>query len=304
MPFNLIRTLPVHRYAYYLFLGLLGSYSMMLSAEPLLFDDGRLKNRGLDAGLSHYFSHAARFSPGEYPVSWMINGRNKRQLMTRFNAQGEPCITPETSRNLGLAYEFNQGCLDYQTLYPAAQLTADPYKNQISFTVPTSALTPESILLRKDIIQGGTSGLLNYNLQSSTTVQSGKHETYQLGLFESGLNLNDWLLRSRHTVSYSDGTRRSQRLYTYVQKTFQSLQQTFQAGEIYARQTLLAIPGLTGLQLFPDSALRPARSGVSVQGIARSAQARVEVYQNGQLVRNVTMMSFISDLGCLWDTIA
>lgn len=61
MPFNLIRTLPVHRYAYYLFLGLLGSYSMMLSAEPLLFDDGRLKNRGLDAGLSHYFSHAARF---------------------------------------------------------------------------------------------------------------------------------------------------------------------------------------------------------------------------------------------------
>lgn len=284
MPFNLIRTLPVHRYAYYLFLGLLGSYSMMLSAEPLLFDDGRLKNRGLDAGLSHYFSHAARFSPGEYPVSWVINGRNKRQLMTRFNAQGEPCITPETSRNLGLAYEFNQGCLDYQTLYPAAQLTADPYKNQISITVPTSALTPESILLRKDIIQGGTSGLLNYNLQSSTTVQSGKHETYQLGLFESGLNLNDWLLRSRHTVSYSDGTRRSQRLYTYVQKTFQSLQQTFQAGEIYARQTLLAIPGLTGLQLFPDSALRPARSGVSVQGIARSAQARVEVYQNGQLI--------------------
>lgn len=171
----------------------------------------------------------------------MINGRNKRQLMTRFNAQGEPSITPETSRNLGLAYEFNQGCLDYQTLYPTAQLTADPYKNQISFTVPTSALTPESILLRKDIIQGGTSGLLNYNLQSSTTVQSGKHETYQLGLFESGLNLNDWLLRSRHTVSYSDGTRRSQRLYTYVQKTFQSLQQTFQAGEIYARQTLLAI---------------------------------------------------------------
>jgi outer membrane usher protein FimD/PapC len=54
--------------------------------------------------------------------------------------------------------------------------------------------------------------------------------------------------------------------------------------EIYARQTLLAIPGLTGLQLFPDSALRPARSGVSVQGIARSAQARVEVYQNGQLI--------------------
>lgn len=100
MPFNLIRTLPVHRYAYYLFLGLLGSYSMMLSAEPLLFDDGRLKNRGLDAGLSHYFSHAARFSPGEYPVSWVINGRNKRQLMTRFNAQGEPCITlkhPEIS---------------------------------------------------------------------------------------------------------------------------------------------------------------------------------------------------------------
>lgn len=80
--------------------------------------------------------------------------------MTRFNAQGEPCITPETSRNLGLAYEFNQGCLDYQTLYPAAQLTADPYKNQISITVPTSALTPESILLRKDIIQEAHRGCL------------------------------------------------------------------------------------------------------------------------------------------------
>lgn len=280
----LIKTRPAFRYACYLFFSLLGSYSMISDAEPLAFDDARLKNRGLDASLSHYFSHAARFSPGEYPVSWVINGRNKGQLMTRFDAQGDACISPQLARDLGIEREFSHGCLDYQTHYPTAQLTADPHKNQISFTVQASALKPESPFLRKDMIQGGASGLLNYNLQSSTTVHAGKHETYQLGLFESGLNMNDWLLRSRHTVSYSDGNRRTQRLYTYVQQTFQSLQQTFQAGEIYARQTLLAIPGLKGLQLFPDSALRPALSGVSVRGIARSAQARVEVYQNGQLI--------------------
>ena len=76
--------------------------------------------------------------------------------------------------------------------------------------------------------------------------------------------LSDYILMSRRRFSRYNRPFRQER-YTLVRR--------------YS-----PFPGLTGLQLFPDSALRPARSGVSVQGIARSAQARVEVYQNGQLI--------------------
>lgn len=43
---------------------------------------------------------------------------------------------------------------------------------------------------------------------------------------------------------------------------------------------------ITGVQLMPTSGLQKDSSGVSVSGIARTSQARVEVRQNGRLIFN------------------
>lgn len=158
MSCNAIKKLPVIRYTPYLLFSLLGGYSVSSCAGPLVFDESRLKNRGLDAGLSQYFSQAQRFSPGEYPVTWIINGRKKGLLMTRFDAQGTPCFSPDIVRELGIVSEFNQGCMDYQADYPAAKLTSAPDQNQIDLFIPASALKPERDLLPVDTIKGGGGG--------------------------------------------------------------------------------------------------------------------------------------------------
>ncbi len=48
---------------------------------------------------------------------------------------------------------------------------------------------------------------------------------------------------------------------------------------------LSGIP-ITGVQLMPTSGLQKDSTGVSVSGIARTSQARVEVRQNGRLIFN------------------
>ena len=57
-----------------------------------------------------------------------------------------------------------------------------------------------------------------------------------------------------------------------------------QVGEINAMSNVLSGIPITGIQLLPTSGLTKDGSGVSVSGIARSSQARVEIRQNNQLI--------------------
>ena len=57
-----------------------------------------------------------------------------------------------------------------------------------------------------------------------------------------------------------------------------------QVGEINAMSNVLSGIPITGIQLMPTSGLTKDGSGVSVSGIARSSQARVEIRQNNQLI--------------------
>lgn len=57
-----------------------------------------------------------------------------------------------------------------------------------------------------------------------------------------------------------------------------------QVGEINAMSNVLSGVPITGVQIMPTSGLTKEFTGVSVSGIARSSQARVEVRQNGQLI--------------------
>ncbi|MFW8695525.1 fimbria/pilus outer membrane usher protein, partial [Mesorhizobium japonicum] len=101
----------------------------------------------------------------------------------------------------------------------------------------------------------------------------------------AGVNMGDWVVRSRQSYSESSGTSQLTHLYAYGQRTFTSLGATGQIGQINVTNSLFAGTPLSGVQLVPESTLLEAGLGPSmvVEGIAHSV-ARVEIRQSGTLV--------------------
>ncbi len=137
----------------------------------------------------------------------------------------------------------------------------------------------------ENISHGGTAGILNYSLMSSQSSYAGSTSRYDQLALEDGINIHDWLLRSRQTMTRMDGELSSEALYTYIQHTFEGSKKLMQAGQINISNTLFSGASIDGVQFIPESGLiNNTGSGVTVTGIANSAQARVEVRQGGRVV--------------------
>ncbi|MGR7464477.1 fimbrial biogenesis usher protein, partial [Klebsiella aerogenes] len=180
-----------------------------------------------------------------------------------------------------------RACYDYQQDYPTAVITPLPGEEALSLTVPPAAVEAESAGgPATNYRTGGTAGLLNYQtFTTRTTFGDADDMTYSQVMLEEGINVHDWLLRSRQSLSWNDGQYDSDNLYTYAQRTIVPLKKQFQAGQINTAGSLLSGVSITGVQLTPEDALMPdVGSGVQVSGVARGAQARVDVRQRGQVV--------------------
>ncbi|MDX7047596.1 fimbria/pilus outer membrane usher protein, partial [Enterobacter hormaechei] len=100
---------------------------------------------------------------------------------------------------------------------------------------------------------------------------------------EAGFNAMDWSVRSRYILTDDDGDKNAESIYTYAEHVFVPQRLTMQVGEINAMSGVLSGVPITGVQLMPTNGLERDGTGVSVSGIARSSQARVEVRQSGRL---------------------
>jgi outer membrane usher protein FimD/PapC len=94
----------------------------------------------------------------------------------------------------------------------------------------------------------------------------------------------DWTLRSRYILTDDNGIRNAESIYTYAEHVFVPQRLTMQVGQIIAMSDVLSGVPITGVQFMPTSGLQKDSSGVSVSGIARTSQARVEVRQHGRLI--------------------
>lgn len=131
--------------------------------------------------------------------------------------------------------------------------------------------------------------MLNYSLFSTKSDYSGSDSSsnrYSQASLEAGFNAMDWSLRSRYILTDDDGNRNAESIYTYAEHVFLPQHLTMQVGEINAMSDVLSGVPITGVQLMPTSGLQKDSSGVSVSGIARTSQARVEVRQSGRLIFN------------------
>lgn len=262
-----------------------------LHAREVTFDTDILKSRGLGADLNRYFAEAPRFLPGTHLVSVKVNGSDRGTAAVRFSEDGTMCVDNDFLEFAGLMpvpIKANETCHDIRSDYAQAVINALPNQEAVELYLPQEAINSISADV-KNFQHGGTAGMLNYSLFSTKSDYSGSDSSsnrYSQASLEAGFNAMDWSLRSRYILTDDDGNRNAESIYTYAEHVFVPQRLTMQVGEINAMSDVLSGVPITGVQLMPTSGLQKDGSGVSVSGIARTSQARVEVRQNGRLIFN------------------
>lgn len=265
--------------------------STSLHAREVTFDTDILKSRGLGADLNRYFAEAPRFLPGTHSVSVKVNGSDRGTAAVRFSEDGTMCVDNDFLEFAGLMpvpIKANETCHDIRSDYAQAVINALPNQEAVELYLPQEAINSISADV-KNFQHGGTAGMLNYSLFSTKSDYSGSDSSsnrYSQASLEAGFNAMDWSLRSRYILTDDDGNRNAESIYTYAEHVFVPQRLTMQVGEINAMSDVLSGVPITGVQLMPTSGLQKDGSGVSVSGIARTSQARVEVRQNGRLIFN------------------
>lgn len=264
-------------------------------AASTAFDTDILRQRGLDPQIADYFRETPRFRPGRGTVDAYLNDIRRGRINARFSEQGELCFDKPFLDAVGLVLpgaDFilpggaaGEPCYDYARAFPGTTVVLRPGQEEVRLLAPTTALR----LARTDYSgysRGGTALLYNYDLMGMRNESQGFSSSNFMFLnSEAGLNSGDWILRSRSYAQRQGQTGfRNRHLYAYGQRTWPGMGATLQGGQINIANSLLTGAPLTGLQLFPDTALsRQDRNIVMVEGIAQS-QARVEVRQAGALI--------------------
>ena len=257
------------------------------------FDTSILSSRGVDPGVSDYFRHAPRFHEGTRVVSLRVNGNQLGLTEARFDREGELCFTQVLLDKAGLrvpAATVDQGewsepaCHDFLAQYPNTVVSLRPNREEVALVVPSEAFR-ELGLDEGMFSRGGLAGLLNYDvLGLESQSRSGGASRYLSVATEAGVNLGDWIVRSRQLNTSINGVQRSEHLYAYAQRDLLPWQSTFQLGQLSSNSPVFGGVQFSGLQFFPDGVKRNAgASGAVVEGLALS-QSRVEVRQSGALI--------------------
>lgn len=268
-----------------LFIGILPGQHVQ--AREVTFDTDILAARGISKNLANYFADAPRFLPGRHTVSVKINGVDKGSLAVRFDDNGELCADDDFLSATGLMpvrISNSKTCHDLRADYPTAVINPLPNNESLELFVPAEALD-SGFLSPQNFIKGGTAGLFNYNLFTSRNETSGSDSSqYAQANLEAGLNIAEWTIRSRYMLTDDDGEFNSDSLYTYAEHVFQNQKVRAQVGQINIQSPLFGGAPISGVQFIPEHGLAQDTPGVTVNGIARTHQARVEVRQSGQLI--------------------
>lgn len=256
-------------------------------AREVIFDTDILTSRGISKNLANYFAEAPRFLPGRHTVALKINGVDKGSIAARFGEQGQLCVDDDFLSATGLMplpVGKDEACHDLLADYPSAVINPMPGNESLEMFLPAEALD-NGFLTPQNFVKGGTAGLFNYNVFTSRSETDGaESQNYTQANLEAGLNIAEWTLRSRMMLTDDNGKYRSDSLYTYGEHVFLAQKIRAQVGQINVNSPLFGGAAINGVQFIPEQGLAQDTPGVTVKGIARSYQARVEVRQSGQLI--------------------
>lgn len=262
------------------------------------FDAETLRERGIDPRLAEYFREAPKFPSGNRKISLVLNGVKRGNVQARFDDKGGLCFDHDFLATVGLREPGGdfvrdrtapkaQQCFDFLAAYPQTSLTLRPNREEVVLIVPQEALLrkADTILVN----QGGTAGLLNYDIIAQRSTAGDTIRNYVSASAQIGVNVGDWVVRSRQIYTNDSGRERLEHLYAYAQRTFASRKATAQFGQINIASPVLGGAPIYGMQLTPETALLEQTSaGSLIEGVART-QATVEVRQSGVLIYNTVV---------------
>lgn len=249
------------------------------------FDTETIKSLGIDPSVAKFFARKAVYLPGEYSLALQLNGKDVGSVIAHFEQDGVLCVDRKfmEQAQLRIPDDYRQGCYDYAQAFPGTEIISFPAQEKLSIVVPPQAITPKSLEVG-DYSSGGTAALINYSLMSSHAEFDSNSSDYSQAMLDGGFNINDWLFRTRQFLSVSEGKFSNENSSTYLQHTFTSIATQMLVGEVNLNNTLLDGASIYGFEFSPETALQAQGSGVEVKGIANTAQARVEIRQQGILV--------------------
>ncbi|MGE8177323.1 fimbria/pilus outer membrane usher protein [Pseudomonas fluorescens] len=261
------------------------------STQDTEFDMGVITSRGLDPSLMALFRQAPHFMPGQSTVALTVNGSERGKFMARFDDNGQLCADGVFFKQARLKHASSDSadtCADLKELWPQTELTLDPAEGRVELVVPPQAIAFPGIETG-NWTHGGLAGMLNYDAQYMDSAGAAAGVNFmQLGT-EAGFNANDWIVRSRQTLTRLDGVETMQHQAAYAQRSFLSTQQVFQAGQVSLSNSMFGTGQVIGFQVFPEASLRSSLGGPGlVEGVA-DIQSIVEVRQSGVLVHSTTV---------------
>lgn len=259
--------------------------------DSLTFDTSVISERGMDPKIAELFRHAPRFIPGEHNVTLTINGHEHGRAKARFDHNGVLCANQEFLEHAGLVsppgYTQETTCFDLRNAWPQMEVFLDPGEGRVDLIVPAQALNTET--KSKNWQHGGYAGMLNYDVQYMDSYSHSDSVSFGQLNTSAGLNINDWIFRSRQTFTRFDGKDEINHQAAYVQRSFVDIEKVLQAGQISLSNSLFGTGQVLGFQMFPETALTNYQGGAGlVEGVADTPSV-VEVRQSGVLVYSTTV---------------
>lgn len=259
------------------------------------FDRDVLRSRALSGALADYFAQGSRFAPGIHWVDIQVNRMRRTKKRLHFDREGMPCFTLKDLHDLGIEAQVMpqaaspaeaacEACEPLSIWVPGSVLDMQPHRQIVGVDVPADAFkvdgTPDVALQ-----QGGTAGVFNYDFYYFRSHSGGASSSVLTGFTETGLNVANWLIRSRQSISHSDRKGLEMRhLYSYAQTSVADRRMILQLGQLYSTGSMFSMPGFIGAQIMPDFAANVLDGATTrISGVANT-NARVEVRQQGQLV--------------------
>lgn len=260
--------------------------------DEIEFDTGPLKSSGFDPNVAKMFRHAARFLPGPSTVTFMINGEFRGKHDVRFDDRGNLCANKALFQAVGLSTPKKlldgDECIDLANAWPQSELYLNSAQQRIELVLPAQYVFAQSSE-RPKWSHGGSAGLLNYDLQHVESSSDSSSLSFTRADTEAGVNLDDWIVRSRQTYSQFNGNSLIQHQAAFAQRSFIESKKILQVGQINLSNSMFGTGQVYGFQIVPELALLSENDGPGlVNGIADS-QSVVEIRQSGALVYSTTV---------------
>ena len=282
---------------------LLGGQSALLHAQATFNMDLLEKNDHLPAVDLQRFNQQAGQPPGDYPVSWQVNGvtLDARKTVTfRQNDRGQltPCLKPEDLLQAGVNPAVlsqapgatSRSCPKLNALLPGSTVNFDFAHQRLVMTIPQALMTHRA----RDNVpsalwdEGISAFQSNYRYSgASQRTREGSTERDNYLMLKSGVNVGAWHLRARGNANWDEDSGSD---YTsqdiYLQRDVAALRSQFLIGDSYTRGDGFDSFSLRGVRFYNDDRMLPGGASTyapEIRGVAKS-NAKIVIKQSGNRV--------------------